>query len=108
MCDNHKHAKIETWVTPENSQHLSSKMVHLFPGQSMATHTTGPDREEVIVVIYGTIVVPIESQPHIVSSGEALYIPANSRHAVALATDCDGALYCYVVTKKHPEHVYRN
>ena len=100
MCELHQHAKIESWITPEDSRHLSAKMVHLFPGDTVPEHTTGPGREEVIVCIYGTIAVTLEGRQCIVASGEALFIPEDTKHAVALATDCDGAQYVYTATKR--------
>lgn len=107
MCDQHKHAKVETWITPENSRHLSSKMVQLYPGEEIPWHTTGPGREEVIVCIYGTIEVAIQPPDapagapswRAVPSGEAVFIPENTNHAVANTSDA-GAQYAYIVTKQ--------
>lgn len=99
MCDQHKHAKIETWITPENSLHLSSKMVQLFPGEGIPDHTTGPGREEVIVCIYGTIEVAFDNRIETVASGQAIFIGENTHHAVLNNSDA-GAQYAYIVTKK--------
>ena len=100
MCELHQHAKIESWITPEDSKHLSSKMVSLFPGETMPPHTTGPDREEVIIAIYGSLIVTLDGRRRIVSSGEGLFIPANTMHSVTSLEPDAGAQYAYVVTKK--------
>ena len=100
MCELHQHAKIETWITPEDSKHLSAKMVSLFPGDTMPTHTTGPDREEVIICIYGMLAVELNGRRCIVSSGEGLHIPANTLHSVASLDPQESAQYAYVVTKR--------
>jgi len=64
----------------------------------MPEHTTGPGREEVIICIYGTIAVTLEGRQSLVASGEAIFIPANTRHAVK---PHDGAAqYAYVATKQ--------
>lgn len=107
MCDQHRHAKIETWITPEDSRHLSAKMVQLYPGEEIPWHTTGPGREEVITVIYGTLEIARQNEGapagatswERFSSGEACFIPENCNHAVANTGD-EGAQYVYVVTKK--------
>ena len=108
MCDQHKHAKVETWITPENSRHLSSKMVQLYPGEEIPWHTTGPGREEVIVCIYGKIEIARQTDAtpaggevwSTLYSGEACFIPENCNHAVANTSDA-GAQYAYVCVKKH-------
>lgn len=99
MCTEHTHAKLEEWITPETSRHLSAKMVHLWPGDSIPTHSTGPGREEVIVCLYGSIVLEINGSVQSLSSGEALFIPENTLHSVRPMNN-EGAQYCYVVTKK--------
>ena len=107
MCDNHehKHTAVEEWVTPEGSKHLSAKMVQLWPGEHIHPHTTGKDREEVLVCIYGTIHVSVAGKDHVVSSGQALFIPENTWHGV-VNLDEGPAQYCYVVTKKKPASPY--
>ena len=107
MCDKHTHAKVETWITPESSRHLSAKMIGLFPGESMPAHTTGPGREEVIICIYGKIEVSRQTDAtpaggetwSTLFSGEACFIPENCVHEVANTSDAP-AQYAYVVTKK--------
>lgn len=103
MCDNHKHAKLEEWVTPINSAHLSSKMVHLFPGDHVHAHTTGPGREEVLVIIYGTITVTTPAGAREYSSGEACFIPAETTHRIDNLSEAP-AQYCYTVTKRQAPH----
>lgn len=103
MCDQHQHAKVETWITPESSRHLSSKMVQLYPGEEIPWHTTGPDREEVIVCIYGMLTLCIDC-PGLkavvpISSGQAHFIPENCNHRIFNHTDAP-AQYAYVVTKR--------
>lgn len=102
MCDKHQHATIETWITPEDSQHLSAKMVSLFPGDTMPEHTTGPEREEVIICIYGMLAVTVAGRRCIVSSGEGIHIPANTLHSVASLDPQESAQYAYVATKRRP------
>lgn len=101
MCDKHTHAKLEQWVTPINSQHLSSKLVTLFPGESIHEHTTGPGREEVLVILYGAVTVRQGKTERRYVSGETCFIPAETLHAVR-NDDNDPAQYCYVVTKARP------
>lgn len=103
MCDNHKHAKLEEWVTPINSRHLSSKMVHLFPADHVHEHTTGPGREEVLVVLFGSIVVTTPTTQREYFSGETCFIPEDTAHRIDNTSDAP-AQYCYVATKK-PAHV---
>ena len=66
----------------------------------MPEHTTGPDREEVIICIYGMLAVTLEGRRSIVSSGEAIHVPENTRHSVASLDPQEGAQYAYVVTKR--------
>jgi quercetin dioxygenase-like cupin family protein len=100
MSENHQHARIETWITPAYSERLTAKMIHLFPGDTMPEHTTGPGREEVIVCIYGAIVVTLADRSVEITSGETYFIPENTKHAIALAEGQDGAQYAYVATKR--------
>lgn len=101
MCDQHQHAKVETWITPENSRHLSAKMIGLFPGEGIPDHTTGPEREEVILCIYGTIEVAFDNRIETVTSGNTVFIPENTHHAVLNNSDAP-AQYAYVATKRKP------
>lgn len=99
MCDNHRHNKIEEWITPINSRHLSSKMVHLFPGDHIHAHTTGPGREEVLVILFGTLTITTPAGAKEYTSGEACFIPENTVHRVDNASDAP-AQYAYIVTKR--------
>ena len=105
MCDkHHTHDIHEIWITPENSQRLTSKMVTLFPGQHMHEHSTGPGREEVIVVIYGAVTVCVENRgSRLYVSGEACFIPEDTKHEIRNHQDAP-AQYAFVVTKKGVEN----
>lgn len=101
MCDSakHTHTKIEEWITPINSRFLSSKMVHLFPGDHVHEHSTGPGREEVLIILYGSVTVTLEKSSRIYSSGETCFIPEDTLHAVSNDGDAP-AQYAYICTKK--------
>lgn len=106
MCDKHTHSKIEEWVTPINSQYLSSKMVHLFPGDHVHAHSTGPGREEVLVILFGSVTVTLnEKTKRTYHSGETCFIPAETLHEVSNDDAETPAQYCYCVTKKQPADV---
>lgn len=104
MCQFHQHGHVETWVTPESSRHLTSKMVQMHQGDEMPPHTTGPGREEVIVVLFGAVEVTLgvngSQVVKTVVSGETCFIPEDTVHAVA-CQDEGGAQYAYVVTKRN-------
>lgn len=102
MCDKHTHAKVETWITPESSRHLSAKMIQLWPGDSMPRHCTRDNQEEVLLVIYGTAAVMIDNARREVGSGEAIFIPTSTWHSVESADPTEGVQYAYVTNKKQP------
>jgi quercetin dioxygenase-like cupin family protein len=102
MCDfanGHQHGRHEQWVTPADSQRLSSKLVTLFPGDGVPEHTTGPGREEVIIVLYGSIEAVVNGTKLERVSGETLFIAENTPHSIRNQGE-DPAQYCYCVTKK--------
>lgn len=96
MCDNHNH---ESWITPECSKHLTAKMVVLPPGHGMAEHTTGPGREEVLIVLQGTIQLVVEGDVRELYFGDTAFIPVRTRHSITNHSN-EQAGYCFVVTKK--------
>lgn len=124
MCDKHKHGSgvNEFWITDKDSRFLSSKCVVLHEGEKMPMHTTGPGKEEVIVCCAGSIKVKTDMRtgpPHSVEwsrrgkqgvefkmyQGEAVFIPANTKHSVHFnKAGADHAIYVYVVNKAlHPD-----
>ena len=100
MCDQH-HTRHETWVSPINSRHLTSKHVILHPGESMPDHTTGKDREEVLTCLSGKLRVKIGCAEAELEFGDSVFIPEYTLHSVSNETDAD-ASYVFVVTKQKP------
>lgn len=100
MCQHgHSHGRHETWITPATSRYLSSKMVQMHLGDTMPPHTTGPGREEVIIVLFGSVEINIGGEVKTFVSGETCFIPAETLHSVT-CMDEGGAQYAYVVTNK--------
>ncbi|WP_192821841.1 cupin domain-containing protein [Rufibacter sp. LB8] len=54
-------------------------------GQGLKTHTT--PNQAVLVVLEGTAHFMMEDQTHDLTSGTAIYIPANVPHALTAVTD---------------------
>jgi len=100
MCDQ-AHTRHETWVSPINSRHLTSKHVILHPGESMPDHTTGKDREEVITCLSGRLTVRFGKVVHEMEFADSIHIPEDTLHSVSNETDAD-ASYVFVVTKQRP------
>ncbi len=100
MCDHTKH---ETWVSPINSRHLSAKSVTLHPGESMPDHSTGKDREEVVVCLSGRLTVKIGCAETEIEFGDTLFIPSDTLHSLTNNSKTEDASYVFVVTKKRPE-----
>ena len=100
MCD-HIHARHETWISPINSRHLTSKHVILHPGESMPDHSTGKDREEVLTCLSGKLKVKIGIAETELEFGDSVFIPEDTLHSVSNETDAD-ASYVFVVTKQRP------
>jgi quercetin dioxygenase-like cupin family protein len=100
MCD--QHVRHETWVSPINSRHLTSKHVILHPGESMPDHSTGKDREEVLTCLSGTLTVRFGKVSWVIGFSESVFIPEDTLHSIHNQTDAD-ASYVFVVTKKKPE-----
>lgn len=98
MCDHTKH---ETWVSPINSRHLTSKMVILHPGESMPEHSTGEHREEVLICLSGKLRVRIGCAEDWLEFGDTVFIPEETLHSIRNESDAD-ASYVFVVTKQRP------
>jgi quercetin dioxygenase-like cupin family protein len=82
-------------VTPEDAKRMRARVVVLEPGQEVGEHTT-ENREELIVVLEGTIVLIGPDGEHQLKVGQAAFIPLNALHNVKNKTK-KKARYMYVL-----------
>jgi quercetin dioxygenase-like cupin family protein len=82
-------------VTPEDAKRMRARVVELEPGKAVGEHTT-EDREELIVVLEGAIVVIGPEGEHPLKVGQAAFIPLDTVHNVKNMTK-KKARYMYVL-----------
>lgn len=82
-------------VTPEDAKRMRARVVELEPGQEVGEHTT-ENREELIVVLEGAIVLIGPDGEHQLMVGQAAFIPLNALHNVKNKTK-KKARYMYVL-----------
>jgi quercetin dioxygenase-like cupin family protein len=82
-------------VTPEEAKRMRARVVELEPGKAVGEHTT-EDREELIVVLEGTVVLQSPEGEHVLKVGQAAFIPLDTVHNVKNTTK-KKARYMYVL-----------
>jgi quercetin dioxygenase-like cupin family protein len=82
-------------VTPEDSKRMRSRVVVLEPGKEVGEHTT-EDREELLTVLEGKVVLVGPDGEHPIVPGQAAFIPLGTKHNVINRTKAP-ARYMYVL-----------
>ena len=82
-------------VTPEEAKRMRARVVTLEPGKEVGEHTT-ENREELVVVLEGAIVLIGPDGEHPLKVGQAAFIPLNTVHNVMNRTKKQ-ARYMYVL-----------
>jgi len=82
-------------VTPEDAKRMRSRVVVLGPGEEVGEHTT-EDREELLVVLDGSIALIGPDGEHPLNVGQAAFIPLATVHNVINRSKAP-ARYIYVL-----------
>jgi mannose-6-phosphate isomerase-like protein (cupin superfamily) len=82
-------------VTPEDAKRMRSRVVVLEPGKEVGEHTT-EDREELLIVLEGKVVLVGPDGEHPIVPGQAAFIPLGTLHNVINRTKVP-ARYMYVL-----------
>jgi quercetin dioxygenase-like cupin family protein len=82
-------------VTPEDAKRMRARVVELEPGKEVGEHTT-ENREELIVVLEGAIVLTGPDGEHPLKTGQSAFIPLDTVHNVKNKTK-KKARYMYVL-----------
>jgi len=82
-------------VTPDEAKRMRSRVVVLGPGEEVGEHTT-EDREELLMVLEGSIVLIGPDGEHPLSVGRAAFIPLMTKHNVINRSKAK-ARYIYVL-----------
>lgn len=82
-------------VTPEDAKRMRSRVVVLGPGEEVGEHTT-EDREELLVVMVGSIVLIGPDGEHPLDVGQAAFIPIATKHNVVNRSKTS-ARYIYIL-----------
>ena len=88
-------------VKPPVSQMLKSGVVTLRPGESVGEHVT-KEREEVLVVLEGDVVLKNEAEEIPLAAGQTYFIPEGKTHDVS-NTGVVPARYLFAVALFAPE-----
>jgi quercetin dioxygenase-like cupin family protein len=82
-------------VTPEDAKRMRSRVVTLEPGKEVGEHTT-ENREELIVILEGALILIGPDGEHPLKVGQAAFIPLNTVHNVKNRTKKQ-ARYMYIL-----------
>ncbi len=82
-------------VTPEDAKRMRARVVTLEPGKEVGEHTT-ENREELVVVLEGALVLIGPDGKHPLKVGQAAFIPLDTVHNVINRTRKQ-ARYMYVL-----------
>lgn len=73
-------AKIEALGPPNEDSRLESMLITLKSGGASASRPYTRQTEQLVVVFRGTVRLQLEEEPHTLKEGDAVSIPAGTRH----------------------------